>query len=607
MSNPSFSNIDLWLFELNEGNLSSTQVEQLQTFLLQHPELDVDKDVWENARLQRAEEYVYTKKASLIRENPIFRIMDYASVAVVLTAIVTIGFISNDTSVNSNIAGVEQNAAEKVQVVNNSQSTEIEKNSIFNSRTASTSSLASAFSNSMNARTSRLTPLQFSSNAHSDEVVANSIASNGNTAADRVHNENASTRSVDNPIESNLALNSAIVNVIPTFSSGRGLIHDAAAFDEDRNEFTSSSFYEVSHMNLNGLNDELGEKDYSLTAMNKDHELNYFQKKKKTLTKYQLMMKTKAGSFGRKVMGMMNNPIALKNFRDPHYNIPGLSASDINFSSAGSQLATRVQTLSRLQWQGKENQQLMNQLNLDGYVYAVRGGFSLQLNHSMYRNGGINVADVAIAYSPKISLSNTVSLEPSFRFKMGNKSLNHSKMDGANKLELDRGVVDDYYADGSTPIGHNLWYKDFGVGMMVNTQWFFAGVQIDNVFRHKDNMYSNSTDSPRRSEYNIIGSLGTDWVSRNKKMSLSPYVVYQNQGQLSELWVGANARLNWFMIGASYSSTQNPSATIGMKFKNFSMYYNADYSKSVMTGERSLSHQVTLKFVGKQSRFGRGR
>jgi len=605
MSNPSFSNIDLWLFELNEGNLTPTQVEQLQTFLLQHPELDVDKDVWQNARLQRTEEYVYTKKASLIRGNPVFRIMDFASVAVVLTAIVTIGIFSNDTSTKSNLARVEKDALEKVQVSNNSEISEKQKSSIFNSRTASIPSVASAFSSAMNAISSSSTPLQFSSNTQAAAVTANLIVLNENTVADRVNDENSSTGSVDNLTEPTLALNSSYDNIIPARSSGRGLIQDAELLDE--NNFTSNSFYEVSHMNLNGLDDELGNKDYSLMAMNKDHELNYFQKKKKTLTKYQLMMKTKAGSFGRKVMGMMNNPIALKNFRDPHYNIPGLSVSDINFSSAGSQLATRVQTLSRLQWQGKENQQLMNQLNLDGYVFAVRGGFSLQLNHSMYKNGGINVADMAIAYSPKISLSNTVSLEPSFRFKMGNKSLNHSKMDGANQLELERGVVEDYYADGSTPIGNNLWYKDFGAGVMVNTQWFFAGVQIDNVFRHKDNMYSNSTDSPRRSEYNIIASAGTDWVSRNKKMSLSPYVVYQNEGELSELWVGANARLNWFMIGASFSSTRNPSATIGARFKNFSIYYNADYSKSIMTGERSLSHQVTLKFLGKQSRFGRGR
>ena len=85
-------------------------------------------------------------------------------------------------------------------------------------------------------------------------------------------------------------------------------------------------------------------------------------------------------------MNMMNDPIALTNFRDPHYNIPGLSVSDINFSSAGTQLATRIQTLSRAQWYGKENQQLMNQLNLDGYVYAVRGGFALQLNHANFKH-----------------------------------------------------------------------------------------------------------------------------------------------------------------------------------------------------------------------------
>ena len=121
MSNPSFSNIDLWLFELNEGNLTPTQVEQLQTFLLQHPELDVDKDVLQNARLQRTEEYVYTKKASLIRGNPVFRIMDFASVAVVLTAIVTIGIFSNDTSTKSNLARVEKDALEKVEVSNNSE------------------------------------------------------------------------------------------------------------------------------------------------------------------------------------------------------------------------------------------------------------------------------------------------------------------------------------------------------------------------------------------------------------------------------------------------------------------------------------------------------
>jgi len=219
MSNPSFSNIDLWLFELNEGNLTPTQVEQLQTFLLQHPELDVDKDVWQNARLQRTEEYVYTKKASLIRGNPVFRIMDFASVAVVLTAIVTIGIFSNDTSTKSNLARVEKDALEKVQVSNNSEISEKQKSSIFNSRTASIPSVASAFSSAMNAISSSSTPLQFSSNTQAAAVTANLIVLNENTVADRVNDENSSTGSVDNLTVSTLSLNISYDNIIPASSS----------------------------------------------------------------------------------------------------------------------------------------------------------------------------------------------------------------------------------------------------------------------------------------------------------------------------------------------------------------------------------------------------
>src|SRR5690606_31943114 len=144
---------------------------------------------------------------------------------------------------------------------------------------------------------------------------------------------------------------------------------------------------------------EFNHSQYDL-AKNYNDEVSFLPEKKSTVKRfvssYNLTFKSKLGAFGRKVRNMMDNPIALKNFRDPHYNIPGLSVSDVNFSSAGNQLASRVQTLSRLQWYGKENQQLTNQLNVDGYVYGMRGGLALQINHSRYSSGGVNIADAAI-------------------------------------------------------------------------------------------------------------------------------------------------------------------------------------------------------------------
>ena len=68
MSNPSFSNIDLWLFELAEGNLTPEQVEQLELFLLQHPELDVERDMWQMARMEK-EQHAYPETSSLQRKR----------------------------------------------------------------------------------------------------------------------------------------------------------------------------------------------------------------------------------------------------------------------------------------------------------------------------------------------------------------------------------------------------------------------------------------------------------------------------------------------------------------------------------------------------------
>ncbi len=52
MSGPSFDNIDRWLFEYVEGNLSSEQEKQLEAFLLDHPEFDLDLDSWQMAKVE---------------------------------------------------------------------------------------------------------------------------------------------------------------------------------------------------------------------------------------------------------------------------------------------------------------------------------------------------------------------------------------------------------------------------------------------------------------------------------------------------------------------------------------------------------------------------
>ena len=51
MISPNRENIDRWLFDYTEGNLSEDQVTILESYLLNNPDIEVDLDAWEDSKL----------------------------------------------------------------------------------------------------------------------------------------------------------------------------------------------------------------------------------------------------------------------------------------------------------------------------------------------------------------------------------------------------------------------------------------------------------------------------------------------------------------------------------------------------------------------------
>ena len=51
MNSPTHENIDQWLFDLIEGNLSESQEQELRIFLLLNPEYEADLEAWEKSRV----------------------------------------------------------------------------------------------------------------------------------------------------------------------------------------------------------------------------------------------------------------------------------------------------------------------------------------------------------------------------------------------------------------------------------------------------------------------------------------------------------------------------------------------------------------------------
>lgn len=561
MSNPSFSNIDRWLFELYEGNLSPEQVQQLEVFLMQHPDLDIDKDMWELARVEKTEA-VFPHQDKFIKRKPVglFMMAGFASISIFI--VIGINLFTSSYTKNNNLF-LSGQTIEKTEEINTAKIPDERQSSKSGSSSFVFNDVAEQTSN----RSTNFVPTGLANSAFRGEEV--STMSQSNLFADLVK---------DNDV------------IKPSNTMKEH------PFSDEKND----------------LNDDIVKLKFTATTIFKTHPVKEidipvsrnWNEAKNSNTVYRGSSIVNSGSFSsrlskatRALSRMMDNPVALKNLKDPSFSLPGMLPMDVNFGNTGTIPATRIQTLTRVQWPNLENQQLINQLAFDSYVYAIRGGIGAQVNHSFYGNGEIMNSMLALTYSPKISVNRNVLIEPSLRFKMGNKMLDPEKIDGFGLAEMDRENVHEFYPTGTTPIGQQLWYRDLGLGMMVNTKWFFIGVQRDNLFKHYDNIYSGEAASQRRVGQHFIATIGTDYESKRELFGLSPYLVYQQREDLKELWMGVNTRLNWFTMGLAVSDRLDGVASAGIKFEQFSFNYQADLTHSALWDKQILSHQLYIKFT----------
>ena len=561
MSNPSFENIDRWLFELIEGNLSEEQIQQLEAFLLRHPELDVDRDVWEMAHVE-AEPIEYPHTSKMIRRRPIgiYMMAGFLSMAIFASFGIYTWW---STDISQPVVFSNLNP-ELDKVVQETKDLQGQVGSIRNSSV--TFSNEALFGN------------QVESSTENDHIALqnprntfNVIGTQDITSQDILIMQNTIDLGENylEQIQTNTGMDLALTNSVSNQN-----FHE-----ENELETVPARPIEV-HSTRNWNSGAVQEPSSRFSHV--EHKESFSSRLQKTQ---------------RMIQRMMDYPVALKNLKDPYYHIPGLTAMDVNFGSVGTLVSPRVQTLSRLQWFGKENQQMTNMVALDGYVYSMRGGVGFQMSNSLYGNGQIMNNQLAFTYSPKFSVNRNILIEPAVRLKMGNKMLDSDKIDGTGYAEFDRGTVQEFYPTGVNPTGSSLWYRDMGTSVMVNTKWFYTGIQVDNIFRHYDNVYSGENASTRRAGNHFIATLGTDYESKRENIGLSPYIVFQKNEALSEFWFGLNTRFHWITAGAAVTDKLDMVGSLGLKLNRFAVNYNMDYTKSAMVDNYQLSHQLSFRFV----------
>ena len=526
MTSPNFENIDLWLFDYTEGNLSVYQKELLEQYILNHPELEIDLDMWNMSKVSISTDFVDTLELKKKRTS---RFSYYATSFIGVLIILLISK-SNDLNIYNNGLNKKIQVSNLQHVKNNKISTEI-------------------FSNSASPKLE--TPIKTSTSGASD------ILNNNKTK-----------------------ILSSTINKDPKNS-----------------DFNSTSALQLKSKTMDlalqrmplQLTELLLQDNVSEALNTTSHTKN----QKKNLSLNGLRLKTK--TLFNKIDRALSKSIAFSNYRDHFYIIPEVASNNVNLSTTGSVSQSRFISSSRARWLNSSNEKLSQEFSFDTYLRSIRSGFGAQLNYDTYANGSIQDWNAAIVFSPKIALSRNISIEPAAKLKIGNKLLNSNQINNNSLSLYDQNNPQTFSFDSTQKIGRKLWYRDIDLGFTLNTKVFYLGFQAENILNHIENLYQNEQNNDNRISTTYSALAGTQYMSRNKKVSFHPYVYLRTNTQTTAYYGGFSFDIDKIFVGASYGSSNQYSGSIGLSMDQFALIIQSTRAFQPILNETLYTHQLTLR------------
>jgi hypothetical protein len=495
MTSPNKTNIDQWLFDYFEGNLSSEQEAQLEEFLLEHPEYDADLEAMGEARVSSGVDY-FPHAEALKRES----IWSGAYVQWAAGFALLIGLASSIWWINQSMFAEHYNYVPLAEHYFQSMENEevpYESDSSFKATVQQKEQ--DKIARTYNVNVSQVSATKSGSSTSSQTVNSNQVSGGSAFLNAQVNNTSPSTV-LNNDISSTATTDENKNSSLPA-GEEKNLVYSDEIAEVVKAEGDTSITYEANNQD-------------GIVRLLRETELNpapHIEPKVKP---------AHSSNIARSVKNFMNSRLGLVNLRDPQYMVPGAVANELNFGHTGSLLATRVYHSTYAQWPGKQGQSFDFITGADSYVHALRGGIGAQVNYSNYQAGLFQNYEGSITYSPKLRVAKHIVLEPAVRFKMGAKQLNADRVTPGQQIEWERGNLRTLYPEGGSPQGERLFYRDFGAGLLLNSKWGFIGVNADNIGRHYNNIYSEDIQNPERSKVFLTVTAGTDYESYNKKMSL---------------------------------------------------------------------------------------
>lgn len=296
--------------------------------------------------------------------------------------------------------------------------------------------------------------------------------------------------------------------------------------------------------------------------------------------------------------------------QDPEFSQFYANPLYLNPAFAGTSEPGRAVVNYRNQWPQKGATYSTYAVSFDSYSSKYHAGLGFQLLHDRQLNDLIRVSSAMFSYSYHIRLDNWSFISAGLQAGMAFKQFDPSRLIFPSMIDQLNGAI-----IGGLPENMNYadkFYPDFAVGVVSQVNDFFGGISVNHLNQPDESLLEG--DQKGKIPLKVTAHLGarSHQMHRgllSREFTVSPNVIYQQQGSFKQLNLGVYLIEKVLVVGGWYRNNLSvrPDALIflaGMANQWFQLGYSFDYTLSQLSNYSHGSHEISLTFfLGKRVGF----
>jgi len=301
--------------------------------------------------------------------------------------------------------------------------------------------------------------------------------------------------------------------------------------------------------------------------------------------------------------------------QDPQFSQFYANPLYLNPALAGGALAPRATVNYRNQWPSLSANFVTTSFGADVFLPNYNSGLGVLVTMDSQGLGNLKSTDVALQYSYQVGLNDVTSLRLGVQGGFASRTLDYFGLTFGDQYTngglIPGSTSQDPFAQGAP----NVNYADFGAGMMIYSDWYWAGVSAHHINRPNQAFSAvNEARLPMKTSLQAglrIPFAGYTFLGNeiDKEKSISPAIMYKKQGKYDQFDAGMYVTIEPLVLGAWYrgipfkkyaQNINNHESLVflaGFRQDKFSIGYSYDLTISTLGASSGGAHEISLSYV----------